>query len=80
MITASLLNDVHNVLSSLLADGQHAAVTSINEDARAALVPLDVDQIVLFSHSLGGVTAINMLTGQCHHFVAELQTGLLHVV
>ena len=59
MITASLLNDVHTVLASLTANSK-TAVTTINKDARAALAPLNLNQIVLFSHSLGAVTAITL--------------------
>lgn len=61
--TASMLNDVHTVLEGLTKGADHATPCDIEEEVKAALVPLKTDSVVLVSHSLGSLTAINMLTG-----------------
>ena len=61
--TASMLNDVHHVLSSLTTTAEEGTQSSINADTKAALAALNLESIVLMSHSLGSLTAINMLTG-----------------
>ena len=55
-VTASLVNDVHSLLSS-------QTPLQIPPEASEAVRTLNRDSIVLVSHSYGGVAAVDMLAG-----------------
>lgn len=67
MVTGSLVNDIHNLLSDIqAATPQDQASTSAQfpAETREALQRVNLNSIVLASHSLGSLTAIDMLTGE----------------
>ena len=72
IITASLVNDVHNLLKTLSSsDSQRLLpIPQIQLDAMDALKNVDSDSIVLVAHSAGGVTAVDMLTGSIYRHPA----------
>lgn len=56
-VTASLVNDVHSLLSS-------QTPLQIPPEASEAVRNLNRDSIVLVAHSYGGVAAVDMLAGK----------------
>lgn len=56
-VTASLVNDVHSLLSS-------QTPLQIPAEASEAVRTLNPDSIVLVAHSFGGVAAVDMLAGK----------------
>ncbi|KAL3136341.1 hypothetical protein ABBQ38_005603 [Trebouxia sp. C0009 RCD-2024] len=66
IVTASLVNDVHSLLSSLSGAPQHLPTPQISPKAVDAMKSVNTDSIVLVSHSAGAVTAVDMLAGKCN--------------
>lgn len=64
IVTASLVNDVHSLLSSLSGAPQHLPTPQISPKAVDAMKSVNTDSIVLVSHSAGAVTAVDMLAGK----------------
>jgi len=66
IVTASLLNDAHTLLSTLVSQKplQLSPIPSIPPEAKEAINSVNLDSIVIVSHSAGAVTAIDMLTGR----------------
>ena len=65
IITASLVNDIHNLLKTLSSSDSRRLlpIPQTQPETIEALKNLDTDSIVLVAHSAGGVTAVDMLTG-----------------
>lgn len=64
IVTASLVNDVHSLLSSLSGAHQPSPNPQIPTEALDAMKSVNTDSIVLLSHSAGAVTAVDMLAGK----------------
>ena len=65
IVTASLVNDVHNLLTSLSGSSPRPLpMPQVPSDAVQAVRSVNPDSIVLISHSAGAVTAVDMLAGK----------------
>ena len=64
MVTASLVNDVHSLLTSLTGGTQLLLLPQIPSEAIQAIKNVNADSIVLMAHSAGAVTAVDMLAGK----------------
>ena len=64
VVTASLVNDVHSILTSL--SGSSSRPLPIPSEAMQAVKSVNPDSIVLMSHSAGAVTAVDMLAGKLY--------------
>ena len=64
--TASIFNDIHSLLKSSLSSpgDQSYAGTTLPSDAQTAMKTTNVDSAVLLAHSLGGLVALQMITGE----------------
>ena len=65
IVTGSMVNDVHNLLSTLASQNslELSPVSSIPSEAKDAMKSVNLESYVAVSHSAGAVTAIDMLTG-----------------
>ena len=66
MVTGTLVNDIQNLLSDV-THGQtndQSAASQLPTEAKDALKKTNLNSIVLVSHSLGSMTAIDMMTGE----------------
>ena len=67
IVTASLVNDVHSVLTSLSGSSSRPLpIPQIPSEAMQAVKSVKPDSIVLVSHSAGAVTAVDMLAGKLY--------------
>lgn len=68
IVTASLVNDVHSLLTSLSDNSppQSLPLPQIPSEAKQAVKSVNPDSIVLMSHSAGAVTAVDMLAGKLY--------------
>lgn len=65
IVTASLVNDVHSILTSLSGSSpQTLPIPQLPSEAMQAVKSVNPDSIVLMSHSAGAVTAVDMLAGK----------------
>ena len=70
IVTGSLVNDVHTLLTSLTSQDppEQPPILPITPEAQGAIKNVNLDSFVVVSHSAGAVTAIDMLTGQDFFF------------
>ncbi|KAA6424071.1 MAG: hypothetical protein FRX49_06030 [Trebouxia sp. A1-2] len=67
IVTGSLVNDVHTLLTTLTSQGpsEQLPIPHITPEAQGAIKDVNLDSFVVVAHSAGAVTAIDMLTGRC---------------
>lgn len=67
IVTASLVNDVHSLLTSLSGNSPRPLpLPQMPSEAIQAVKSVNPDSIVLVSHSAGAVTAVDMLAGKLY--------------
>ena len=67
IVTASLVNDVHSILTSLSGSSSRPLpIPQLPSEAVKAVKSVNPDSIVLVSHSAGAVTAVDMLAGKLY--------------
>ena len=80
MVTGSMVNDIHHFLSDQKNPSQtpdQSPVATLSSEAKDALKKVNPNNIILASHSLGSLTAIDMLTGEGLFLALNCKISLL---